>query len=182
MDPLLDGGVVVLNLTEPQLCETASLFRKRQACLHLLASICCTCVSHLRNLPCGAEETARGACRPDSPGTIRLSEHLVGDAAEIFAKACRLGAEGIISKLSDAKYAGGRGSGWLKLKCGQEQEFVIGGFTHPSNGAYGVGALMLGYYRDGKLIYAGRTGTGFTQKTHQMLVTSSRRFRRATSV
>jgi bifunctional non-homologous end joining protein LigD len=80
-----------------------------------------------------------------------------------------LGAEGIISKLADGKYSSGRGGSWLKLKCYQEQEFVIGGFTLPSNESHGVGALILGYYRSGKLIYAGRTGTGFTQKTHRML-------------
>ena len=55
------------------------------------------------------------------------------------------------------------------MKCVHEQEFVVGGFTEPSNGSHGVGALLLGYYEDGRLVYAGRTGTGFTQKTHRML-------------
>jgi bifunctional non-homologous end joining protein LigD len=105
----------------------------------------------------------------DSTGTIRLSEDIAGDAGAIFRNACKLGAEGIISKLADGKYASGRGSSWLKLKCYQEQEFVIGGFTLPANGTHGVGALILGYNRGGKLIYAGRTGTGFTQKTHGLL-------------
>jgi bifunctional non-homologous end joining protein LigD len=105
----------------------------------------------------------------ESDGPVRTSEHLTGDTGEIFAKACKLGAEGIISKLGDGKYSSGRGGNWLKLKCYLEQEFVIGGFTLPSNDIHGVGALILGYYRKGKLIYAGRTGTGFTQKTHGML-------------
>src|SRR6266567_1277051 len=105
----------------------------------------------------------------DSEASVRISEHLIGDAGEIFSNACKLGAEGIISKLGDGKYCPGRGGNWLKLKCYQEQEFVIGGFTLPSNEIHGVGALILGYYRDGKLIYAGRTGTGFTQKTHRAL-------------
>ena len=105
----------------------------------------------------------------DSEASVRISEHLIGDAGEIFSNACKLGAEGIISKLGDGKYCPGRGGNWLKLKCYQEQEFVIGGFTLPSNEIHGVGALILGYYRDGKLIYAGRTGTGFTQKTHRMI-------------
>ena len=100
---------------------------------------------------------------------IRLSEHLTGDAEQIFKKACELGAEGVVSKLATGRYAPGRGNSWLKLKCYQEQELVIGGFTLPSNGSHGVGALLLGYYQSGKLIYAGRTGTGFTQKTHRML-------------
>jgi bifunctional non-homologous end joining protein LigD len=103
----------------------------------------------------------------DTP--LRLSESLDADGKEVFKKACALGAEGIVSKLSTAKYTSGRGNSWLKLKCHLEQEFVIGGFTLPSKGNAGIGALLLGYYKDGKLLYAGRSGTGFTQKTHHMI-------------
>ncbi len=78
-------------------------------------------------------------------------------------------AEGIVSKRAVSKYSSGRSGNWLKLKCVHEQEFVIGGFTLPSNGSHGVGALLLGYYEDKTLVYAGRTGTGFTQKTHRVL-------------
>ena len=100
---------------------------------------------------------------------MRLSEHIIGEGQQVFDRACELGTEGIVSKLADGKYSTGRGGSWLKSKCYQEQELVVGGFTLPANGIHGVGALVLGYYRDGKLIYAGRTGTGFTQKTHKML-------------
>ena len=101
-----------------------------------------------------------------SQEVIRLSEHLESKGETIFAHACELHAEGIISKRADGKYTSGRTGDWLKVKCIHEQEFVIGGFTFPSNGTHGIGALLLGYYDGGKLIYAGRTGTGFTQKTH----------------
>jgi len=100
---------------------------------------------------------------------LRVSEHLETDSEELFRKACELHAEGIVSKKASGRYSSGRGSDWLKMKCLHEQEFVVGGFTLPSNGTYGVGALLLGYYRDGRLIYAGRTGTGFTQKTHKSI-------------
>lgn len=100
---------------------------------------------------------------------LRLSEHIQGDAQEIFRKACELGSEGIVSKLADGKYLSGRGGSWLKSKCYREQELVIGGFTLPANGIHGVGALLLGYYEKGALVYAGRTGTGFTQKTHRTI-------------
>ena len=100
---------------------------------------------------------------------LRFSEHVEGDGETVFRKACELHAEGIISKRATSKYASGRSGDWLKLKCVQEQEFVIGGFTLPSNGSHGVGALLLGYYDGSNLIYAGRTGTGFTQKTHKVL-------------
>ena len=102
--------------------------------------------------------------------SIRLSEHIQGNGVEIFKGACKVQAEGIVSKRATAKYSSGRTSDWLKIKCGLEQELVIGGFTLPSNGTHGVGALLLGYYDgDGQLVYAGRTGTGFTQKVHRMM-------------
>jgi len=104
-----------------------------------------------------------------SDGPIRLSKHMEGNAQAVFDNACRLGAEGIVTKRADSKYVSGRSNSWLKIKCYREQEFVIGGFTLPSNGIHGVGALLLGYYKNGKLIYAGRTGTGFTQKTHRLM-------------
>jgi bifunctional non-homologous end joining protein LigD len=103
----------------------------------------------------------------DSP--IHLSEHFDGDGPQIFHKACGLGAEGIISKSASAPYTSTRGNTWLKAKCFLEQEFVIGGFTEPSNGSHGIGALIVGYYDNGQLRYAGRSGTGFTQKSQQMI-------------
>src|SRR5665213_1107457 len=100
---------------------------------------------------------------------LKMSEGIEGKGAVVFEKACALGAEGIVSKLATSKYASGRSGTWLKIKCHLEQEFVIGGFTLPSNGNVGVGSLLLGYHQAGKLIYAGRTGTGFTQTTHRSL-------------
>ncbi len=100
---------------------------------------------------------------------IRFSEAIAGDGKVVFEKACELGAEGIVSKLASAKYSSSRNGAWLKSKCHLEQEFAIGGFTLPSKGNPGVGALLLGYYEKGKLRYAGRAGTGFTQATHRSL-------------
>ncbi len=126
---------------------------------------------NLRNIPLSERREILAAVLPsksdDSP--LQLSENLEADGKEVFKKACALGAEGIVSKLATARYTSGRGNSWLKLKCHQEQEFIIGGFTLPSKGDVGVGALLLGYYEDGKLLYAGRSGTGFTQKTHRMI-------------
>ena len=101
--------------------------------------------------------------------TVRLSEHLESNGNAMFRQACELHAEGVVSKLATAPYRAGRSGDWLKSKCLREQEFVIGGFTLPSNGTHGIGALLLGYYTADQLIYAGRTGTGFTQKTHRMM-------------
>ncbi len=101
---------------------------------------------------------------------VRLSEHLEGSGEAIFKRACELHAEGIVSKRGGATYRAGRGGDWVKSKCLREQEFVVGGFTYSSDGEDRVGSLLLGYYSDaGKLAYAGRTGTGFTQKMRRML-------------
>jgi bifunctional non-homologous end joining protein LigD len=100
---------------------------------------------------------------------LRISDHIAAHGEALFEKACALHAEGIISKRAAGKYSSGRSNDWLKVKCIREQEFVIGGFTQPSNGSHGIGALLLGYYEGGKLIYAGRTGTGFTQKLHRSI-------------
>jgi bifunctional non-homologous end joining protein LigD len=97
--------------------------------------------------------------------TIRLSEHVRDEKAAIFEEACSHGAEGIVSKRADSIYISGRSASWVKVKCGLRQEFVIGGFTLPSKGGDGLGALLLGYHQDEKLLYAGRAGTGFTQKS-----------------
>jgi len=100
---------------------------------------------------------------------LRFSEHLQDRGREMFTEACRLGAEGIVSKLATSKYTSGRSRAWLKLKCFQEQELVIGGFTPRSNDSHGIGSLLLGYYDQGKLHYAGRSGTGFSQQMQQIL-------------
>ena len=109
---------------------------------------------------------------------IRFSEDLDVSGQEMFAKACKLGAEGIVSKQVTAAYTSGRSNSWLKIKCGMRQEFVIGGFTLPSDGSHGIGALLLGYYQGRTFMYAGRTGTGFTQATRRMLRNRFEKLRR----
>ena len=100
---------------------------------------------------------------------LQVSEHIVSQGLAMFHQACALGAEGIVSKRASAAYTSGRTSAWLKSKCLHEQEFVIGGYTLPGKGKAGgpgLGALLLGFYDEaGKtLSYAGRTGTGFSEK------------------
>ncbi len=100
------------------------------------------------------------ALPPSSP--LRFSEHLDADGPTVLAHSCRLGLEGIISKRRDLPYRAGRGDHWLKAKCWQSQEFVILGYV-PSTAARGLaGALALGYYDHGALVYAGRVGTGWS--------------------
>ena len=102
---------------------------------------------------------------------VRYSEHLESDGAPILDAACRLHAEGIVSKRADSGYLSGRSKSWVKIKCYRRQEFVVGGFTKPANGSDGIGALLLGYYDGKKLVHAGRAGTGFTQASGRALRT-----------
>jgi bifunctional non-homologous end joining protein LigD len=96
---------------------------------------------------------------------LQLSEAWRGDSERRFARACRSGWEGLIAKRVDAPYEPGRSKDWLKLKCSWEQEFVIGGYTDPAGSRTDFGALLVGYYEDGRLRYAGKVGTGFTAGT-----------------
>lgn len=93
---------------------------------------------------------------------LQYSDHVAGHAKQAFESACKEGIEGIVIKHSGAPYVQSRTHNWLKLKCSQRQEFVIGGYTDPEGSRQGFGALLLGYYNDKKeLLYAGRVGTGF---------------------
>jgi bifunctional non-homologous end joining protein LigD len=101
---------------------------------------------------------------------VRLSEHLTGGASEVLEHACRLKLEGLIGKDADSVYVSGRTKAWIKLKCRQRQDFVIGGYTAPRGSRTGFGALLVGYYdRAGKLQYAGKVGTGFDEHLLQTL-------------
>jgi DNA ligase D-like protein (predicted ligase) len=93
---------------------------------------------------------------------LRLTQSLEGDGQTLLDSACRQGWEGLIAKRADSPYRAGRTSDWLKLKCEQGQEFVVGGWTDPQGARDGFGSLLLGYYDTaGALRYAGKVGTGF---------------------
>ena len=95
---------------------------------------------------------------------VRLSEHLEGQASEVLEHACKLQLEGLIGKDAGSVYMSGRTKTWIKLKCRQRQDFVIGGYTAPGGSRSGFGALLVGFFdRAGKLQYAGKVGTGFDE-------------------
>jgi DNA ligase D-like protein (predicted ligase) len=100
---------------------------------------------------------------------IRYLPHRNRDGEALFREACKKGLEGLIAKRADSTYVQGRSRDWLKFKCGHEQELVIGGFTAPQGSRTEFGALLVGYYEDGDLRYAGKVGTGFTRATLKSL-------------
>ena len=94
-------------------------------------------------------------------GVLRYSDHFEGSGAQFFKEACKLGLEGIVSKQAESAYESTRSRNWLKIKCIKRQEFVIAGYTLSDKGIP-FSSLILGFYEKGKLIYAGRAGTGYT--------------------
>ena len=103
-------------------------------------------------------------------GPVRLNPHRNGEhGEEVYREACEKGLEGVIAKRADSPYRGGRSRDWLKLKCHAEQELVIGGFTAPKGSRTELGALLVGYYEDRALRYAGKVGTGFDHATLRAL-------------
>ncbi|PYL11319.1 MAG: ATP-dependent DNA ligase, partial [Verrucomicrobia bacterium] len=104
-------------------------------------------------------------CASGGDPRIRYSGAIGGDAEHLLREVQRRGLEGIIGTLRNSVYEPDRRSGaWIKLKCVNEQEFVIGGYTPPQGARKYFGAILVGYYKDGDLVFAGKVGTGFTTK------------------
>ena len=115
------------------------------------------------------QERSQSQSDSNAAKVVRFSEAFDASAEQVFASACKLGLEGVIGKRRDALYVGRRSPGWIKLKCGQRQEFVIGGFTEPKGARVGLGSLLLGVYEEGALRYAGNVGTGFNDALLKIL-------------
>ncbi|TKG73786.1 non-homologous end-joining DNA ligase [Prauserella endophytica] len=101
----------------------------------------------------------------DFHGVLRISRYRNTEGERFLAEACAKGWEGLIAKRADAPYTSGRSRDWLKFKCVKDQEFVVGGYTDPSGSRAGFGSLLVGYYADGRLRYAGKVGAGYNDAT-----------------
>lgn len=111
-------------------------------------------------------------------GRIRLSQALRGPAAKLLVESCRAGHEGVISKRLSAPYRSGRGTDWLKVKCGHRQEFAVLGYTAPGGSREGLGSLLLGVREGRAWRYAGRVGSGFDDATLRTLHQRLQRLKR----
>src|SRR5213593_2083779 len=97
-------------------------------------------------------------------GPIKYIEHFEKDGEALYEQVVKLGLEGIVAKKADSPYRAGRSPNWLKIRADRTDDFVVVGFTRPKGSRSGFGALDLGASQDGKLVYAGRAGSGFTAK------------------
>ncbi len=122
----------------------------------------------LRQLPLRERKaTLRRALRFE--GNVRFSPHRNEHGEHMYREACSKGLEGVMAKRADSPYRASRSSDWRKLKCHAEQELVIGGYTAPQGSRTDFGALLVGYWEDGRLRYAGKVGTGFDHATLRSL-------------
>jgi bifunctional non-homologous end joining protein LigD len=124
----------------------------------------------LASLPLEARKNVLEKLCAEARDPIRYSGAIGGDAKRLLEEVKRRGLEGIIGKQRNSVYEPGRRSAaWIKLKCVNEQEFVIGGYTPPQGSRKYFGAILVGYYENKKLVFAGKVGTGFTVKSLSML-------------
>jgi bifunctional non-homologous end joining protein LigD len=169
----LDGEIVVLDregLPSFQLLQNAFDKRSTAQIAYYLFDLPWLNGRDLRGTPLAERRRLLEQVLAEVPPDIlRYSAALKEPPQKLLDSACRLSMEGLIGKRLDAPYVGRRSDSWIKLKCRQRQEFVIGGYTEPQGTRKFLGALLLGVYEDGRLRYSGRVGTGFDRATLQSL-------------
>jgi bifunctional non-homologous end joining protein LigD len=133
---------------------------------------------HVTRLPLRRRKALLRAGLSFGPRVLRLSSHRNTEGEAYYEEACRKGWEGLIAKRADAAYVGTRSKDWLKFKCVNAQEFVIGGWTDPQGSRERFGALLIGYYEGDDLVYAGKVGTGFAGRVLEDLAARLARLER----
>ena len=119
----------------------------------------------LREQPLSARRKLLAKLLEKAPENIRFSGELRGSKDELLRVAQEFGLEGLVAKKPNSVYESGRRSGaWVKFKITKSQEFVIGGYTLPEGSRSYFGSLLVGYQSPDGLIFAGRVGTGFSEK------------------
>ena len=165
----LDGEIVVLNsagIPDFQALQNAFDGGTTHEVVYYLFDLPYHAGHDLTKVPLAARRKRLQALmqRNDLPG-LRFSAAFDVPVAELLASCRELGLEGVIGKRRDAPYVSRRSNDWIKLKCGQRQEFVIGGYTDPNGARTAFGSLLLGVHdAHGALQYAGNVGTGFSEK------------------
>jgi bifunctional non-homologous end joining protein LigD len=122
----------------------------------------------LRPLPLVARKLLLRDLLPRA-GPIRFVDHIEEQGLAFYEHVSRLKLEGIVAKRAEVPYRAGRTDAWLKIRVDRTGDFVVVGFTLPDGSRLGFGALHLGQYEDGQLLYAGRAGTGFSDEQLQSI-------------
>ena len=179
----LDGEIVVLNdqgIPDFQALQSAFDQTRTQNIVYYIFDVPFYDGYDLRAVPLVERKQFLGNLLKDNATElIRYSDSFEVSQRDVLDSACRLGLEGVIGKRKESVYVSRRSADWIKLKCQQRQEFLIGGYTDPQGSRIGLGSLLLGVYdENGKLRYCGNVGTGFNSKTlagiHKKLVALAR--------
>jgi bifunctional non-homologous end joining protein LigD len=167
-DAVIDGEIVALDekgRSSFQLLQGFDMGQVRPPIVYYAFDLLRLSGKDLRNLPIEERKAKLEELLKKPPGVLRFSASFTKDIPELLNRAGKLGLEGLIGKRSGSRYEAGRRTGaWIKIKLHQEQEFVIGGYTEPEGSRKYFGALLVGFYADKKLKFAGRVGTGFSEK------------------
>ena len=180
-DAIIDGEIVALDekgRSSFQLLQTSAMGQERPPIVFYAFDLLRLNGKDLRNLPIEERKAKLGELLKKPPGIIRYSVSFTKDIEELLGRAQKLGLEGLIAKRSGSRYEAGKRTGaWIKLKLHQKQEFVIGGYTEPEGSRKYFGALLVGFYEGKKLKFAGRVGTGFSDKLLRSLFSELEKIR-----
>jgi bifunctional non-homologous end joining protein LigD len=180
-DAIIDGEIVALDekgRTSFQLLQSLDMGQERPPIVFYAFDLLWLNGKNLQNLPIEERKAKLEELLKDPPGVIRYSVSFTKDVQELLNRARELGLEGLIGKRSGSRYEPGKRTGaWIKLKLHQEQEFVIGGYTEPEGSRKYFGALLVGFYEGKKLKFAGRVGTGFSEKLLRTLFSELEKIR-----
>lgn len=172
-DSWLDGEMVVLNdegLPDFQALQNAFDIGRSVDIIYYLFDAPFLQGEDLRETPVEERRQAlKQALGRKSSKVLRFSEAFAAHHQDVLESACALSLEGVIGKRAGSPYVSRRSADWIKLKCRLRQEFVVVGYTKPQGSRSGFGALLLGVNDASGLVYAGRVGTGFDQKTLKQL-------------
>jgi len=165
----LDGEIVVTDkngIPHFQLLQNAFDTAKTQQIAYYVFDLPYYNGYDLRSVPLTERRALlQSILKKSNSGLVHYSENFDAPIEDLMTSVCRIGLEGVIGKRRDSMYVSRRKRDWIKLKCTQRQEFVIGGFTDPKGARQGIGSLLLGVHDDeGNLLYAGNVGTGFSEK------------------
>lgn len=164
-----DGEIVVLNekgIPDFQALQNAFDLTRTENIVYFVFDLPFYKGHDLRMTPLETRKQVLAAILNKPSDRVRFSDAFEVSQRDVLDSACRIGLEGVIGKRKTSVYVSRRSADWIKLKCSQRQEFVIGGYTDPQGSRIGIGSLLLGVHDEqGGLHYSGNVGTGFDSKT-----------------
>jgi bifunctional non-homologous end joining protein LigD len=166
-DAIIDGEIVALDdkgRPSFQLLQGFDMGLVRSPIVFYVFDLLRLNGKDLRGLPIEERKAKLAALLKNPPPAIRYSASFTENIGELLSKVRELSLEGLIGKRAGSKYDSKRSGAWIKIKLYQQGSFVIGGYTQPGGQRKCLGALLVGVYENGKLKFAGRVGTGFSEE------------------